>query len=58
MGTQTYFCRIIYPCYNLAMARITRAVAVRYIEMDPERAGLAKKPWDYKWSSVAASYER
>ena len=26
--------------------------ATRYILLNPVRAGLAKKPWDYKWSSA------
>ena len=29
------------------------AVAARYVEMNPVRAGLAKRPGDYKWSSAA-----
>jgi putative transposase len=28
--------------------------AVRYIETNPVRAGLAKRPWQYPWSSAAA----
>lgn len=28
--------------------------AVRYIELNPVRVGLAKEPWLYKWSSAAA----
>jgi len=30
------------------------AAAVRYVEMNPVRAGLVKCPWDYRWSSAAA----
>ncbi len=30
------------------------AAAVKYVEMNPVRAGLAKHPWDYKWSSARA----
>ena len=28
--------------------------AARYIELNPVRAGLAKEPWSYKWSSAGA----
>ncbi len=28
--------------------------AARYIERNPVRAGLAEKPWEYRWSSAAA----
>ena len=28
--------------------------AARYIELNPVRAGLAKKPWLYRWSSASA----
>ena len=28
--------------------------AARYIAFNPVRAGLAEKPWDYRWSSAAA----
>jgi putative transposase len=28
--------------------------AVRYTELNPVRAGLAKRPWQYPWSSAAA----
>jgi len=28
--------------------------AVRYIEMNPVRAGLAQNPWSYEWSSAGA----
>jgi len=28
--------------------------AARYIELNPFRAGLAKEPWSYKWSSAGA----
>lgn len=28
--------------------------AVRYIENNPVRAGIVKKPWEYKWSSARA----
>jgi len=28
--------------------------AVRYVETNPVRAGLAKRPWQYPWSSAAA----
>ena len=28
--------------------------AAAYIELNPVRAGLAKRPWDYPWSSAAA----
>lgn len=28
--------------------------AARYVEMNPVRAGLAEKAWDYSWSSAAA----
>ncbi|MFA4916083.1 MAG: hypothetical protein WC560_05360, partial [Syntrophales bacterium] len=28
--------------------------AARYIELNPVRAGLAKEPWSYKWSSASA----
>jgi len=28
--------------------------AARYIELNPVRAGLAKQPWDYSWSSAHA----
>jgi len=27
--------------------------AVRYVECNPVRAGIAKSPWDYTWSSAA-----
>ena len=30
------------------------ATAARYVEMNPVRAGIVKKPWDYKWSSANA----
>lgn len=30
------------------------AAATRYIEINPVRAGIVKKPWDYRWSSAAA----
>jgi len=29
-------------------------LAVRYVERNPVRAGLAKKPWDWQWSSALA----
>jgi len=29
-------------------------VAVRYVEMNPVRAGLAREAWDYEWSSASA----
>ena len=28
--------------------------AVRYVELNPVRAGLAERPWQYPWSSAAA----
>jgi putative transposase len=28
--------------------------AVRYVEMNPVRAGLAERPWQYQWSSAKA----
>lgn len=28
---------------------------MRYIEINPMRAGLAALPWDYRWSSVRAN---
>ena len=28
--------------------------AARYVEMNPVRAGLVKRPWDYPWSSARA----
>jgi len=28
--------------------------AARYVELNPVRAGLAAKPWQWKWSSAAA----
>ena len=28
--------------------------AARYIELNPVRAGIAKEPWYYKWSSAGA----
>lgn len=28
--------------------------AARYVELNPVRAGLAKEPWSYKWSSASA----
>jgi len=28
--------------------------AARYVELNPVRAGLARRPWDYGWSSAAA----
>ena len=28
--------------------------AARYIELNPVRAGLAREPWSYKWSSAGA----
>jgi putative transposase len=28
--------------------------AVRYVELNPVRAGLVKRAWDYRWSSAAA----
>jgi putative transposase len=28
--------------------------AVRYVELNPVRAGLAERPWQYQWSSAAA----
>src|SRR3989304_580413 len=27
--------------------------AVRYVQRDPARAGLAEEPWEYRWSSAA-----
>ena len=31
--------------------------ASRYVELNPVRAGLAKEPWSYKWSSAAPHIE-
>jgi putative transposase len=31
--------------------------ALRYIEQNPLRAGLIRRPWDYEWSSAAAHAE-
>ncbi len=31
--------------------------AVRYVENNPARAGLVKKPWDWKWSSARTHVE-
>lgn len=31
--------------------------AARYVELNPVRAGLVKKPWLYKWSSAGAHVE-
>jgi putative transposase len=28
--------------------------ALRYVEENPVRAGMAERPWDYRWSSAAA----
>lgn len=30
---------------------------VRYVELNPVRAGLVKHPWEYRWSSAAAHIE-
>ena len=32
--------------------------AARYIELNPVRAGLCEKPWDYPWSSARAHVKR
>ena len=32
--------------------------AARYIEYNPARAGLAEKPWEYRWSSAGAHLAR
>jgi len=32
--------------------------AVRYVELNPVRAGLAEKPWEYGWSSARAHVTR
>ena len=42
-------CFAYYPLEGAYLAN-----AVRYVERNPVRAGLAAAPWDYPWSSAAA----
>jgi len=39
--------------YSCAMDHSHYAAAVRYVEQNPVRAGLAELAWDYPWSSAA-----
>jgi len=39
---------------SFVMDQMYLEATVRYVEMNPVRAGLVKRPWDYRWSSAAA----
>jgi hypothetical protein len=49
--------RSIRPILSYPMSGHHLLAASRYVELNSERAGLAKKAWSYKWSSVAANIE-
>jgi len=40
--------------YSCALDERHAVAAVRYVELNPVRAGLAKRAWEYEWSSAAA----
>ena len=40
--------------YSCSMDGDHRVAGLRYVECNPERAGLVRLPWEYVWSSAAA----
>ena len=40
--------------YSCALDEAHAVSALAYVELNPVRAGLVKKPWAYPWSSAAA----
>ncbi|MBU0502961.1 MAG: transposase [Candidatus Omnitrophota bacterium] len=40
--------------YSCALDEAHLILAVRYVERNPVRAGLVKKPWEWEWSSALA----
>ena len=40
--------------FSCAMDEVHFMYALRYVEQNPFRAGLANQPWDYPWSSAKA----
>lgn len=40
--------------YSCALDEKHEVAAMRYLEQNPVRAGMVRKPWRYKWSSAAA----
>ncbi|OGF50827.1 MAG: hypothetical protein A2044_06535 [Candidatus Firestonebacteria bacterium GWA2_43_8] len=44
--------------YSKALDSKHLAIAVRYVERNPVRAGLVENPWEWKWSSAEFHFKR